>query len=124
MPKLILIIEDDRDVAESVAEVLEASGYSTAIAGNGREALDHLHSNDLPDLILLDMMMPVMDGWQFREEQRRSPPLDAVPVVVVTADGNARAKAAAIQAAGQVQKPVTIDSLLDEVERICGVPGA
>ena len=123
MPKRILVVEDDRDVAESVAEVLEASGYSTDIAANGREALDHLRSHDLPDLILLDMMMPVMDGWQFREEQRKSPALEAVPVVVVTADGNARGKAAAIQAAGQVQKPVTIDSLLDEVERVCGVPG-
>ena len=124
MPKLILIVEDDHDVAQSVAEVLESSGYATALAGNGREALDHLQSNDLPDLILLDMMMPVMDGWQFREEQRKSPAFDAVPVVVVTADGNARGKAAAVHAAGQVQKPVTIDSLLDEVERVCGVPDA
>ena len=123
MPKRILIVEDDPDVAGSVAEVLEASGYGTTIAANGREALDRLRSDELPDLILLDMMMPVMDGWQFRAEQRKSPALDAVPVVVVTADGNARGKAAAIQAAGQVQKPVTIDSLLDEVERVCGFPG-
>ena len=120
--KLILIVEDDRDVAESVAEVLEISGYCTAIAANGREALDHLGTNDHPDLILLDMMMPVMNGWQFREEQRKVPALDSIPVVIVTADGDARGKANAIQAAGHVTKPVTIDSLLNEVERICGVP--
>ena len=122
MAKRILIVEDDLDVAESVAEVLETAGYCTAIACNGREALDHLRKNNHPDLILLDMMMPVMDGWQFREEQRKLPALDAIPVVIVTADGDARGKAAAIHAAGHVGKPVTIDSLLNEVERICGVP--
>jgi CheY-like chemotaxis protein len=70
------------------------------------------------------MMMPVMNGWQFREEQRKLPALDSIPVVTITADGDARAKAASIQAAGHVAKPVTIDRLLDEVERICGVPEA
>jgi CheY-like chemotaxis protein len=124
MSKCILIVEDDLDVAQSVAEVLEVSGYGTAIAANGQEALDHLRTHSHPDLILLDLMMPVMDGWQFRKEQRTVPALDAIPVVVVTADGNAREKAASIQAAGHVGKPITIDSLLDEVERICGVPDA
>ena len=124
MAKLILIVEDDCDVAQSLAEVLEISGYCTAIAANGREALDHLQKNTHPDLILLDMMMPVMNGWQFREEQRKVPALDSIPVVVVTADGDARGKAAAIQAAGHLRKPVTIDSLLNEVERVCGVPAA
>ena len=68
------------------------------------------------------MMMPVMDGWQFREEQRKLPALDSIPVLTVTADGDARGKAASIQAAGHVVKPFMIDRLLDEVERICGVP--
>jgi CheY-like chemotaxis protein len=124
MAKLILIVEDDSDVARLLAEILEAEGYCTAVAANGREALNHLRNNGHPDLILLDMMMPVMDGWQFREEQRKLPALDSIPVVTVTADGDARGKAASIQAAGHVAKPVTIDSLLDEVERICGVPEA
>ncbi|MGH9237686.1 MAG: response regulator [Vicinamibacterales bacterium] len=124
MSKHILIVEDDRDVAQSVAEVLQSSGYGTGIAANGREALDYLQKNTQTDLILLDMMMPVMDGWQFREEQRKLPSLDSIPVVIVTADGNARGKAKAIQAAGLISKPVTIDGLLDEVERICGIPGA
>jgi CheY-like chemotaxis protein len=124
MPKriLILIVEDDLDLARLLAEVLEAEGYSTAVAANGSEALDHLRSNDLPDLILLDMMMPVMDGWKFREEQRKLPALASIPVVTITADGDARGKAASIEAAGYVAKPIRIDSLLDEVERICGLP--
>ena len=124
MSKHILIVEDDHDVAQSVADVLEASGYSTGVAANGREALDYLEQHAQPDLILLDMMMPVMDGWQFREEQRKLPVLESIPVVIVTADGNARGKAAALQAAGHVGKPVTIDGLLNEVERVCGVPDA
>ncbi|HET9196412.1 MAG TPA: response regulator [Vicinamibacterales bacterium] len=122
--KHILIVEDDHDVAQSVAEVLEASGYGTGIAANGLEALDYLQTHTQTDLILLDMMMPVMDGWQFREEQRKLPAFDSIPVVIVTADGNARGKAEAIQADGLVSKPVTIDGLLNEVERICGIPDA
>ena len=124
MAKLILIVEDDLDVARLEAEVLEAEGYRTAIAANGWEALDHLRHNNPPDLILLDMMMPIMDGWKFREEQRKLPAVASIPVVTVTADSDARGKAASIQAAGHVAKPMRIDTLLDEVERICGLPDA
>ena len=118
--KFILVVEDDPDLAQLVAEVLESAGYRTAVAGNGAEALDRLQTIDHPDLILLDMMMPVMDGWKFREEQQKVAAFASIPVVTVTADGNARGKAASIQAAGYVTKPVTIDSLLDEVERVFG----
>src|SRR5262245_40833084 len=121
MAKHILIVEDDLDVARLLGEVLEAEGYQIAIAANGCEALDLLRKNNhRTDLILLDMMMPVMDGWKFREEQRKSPALASIPVVTVTADSDARGKAASIQAAGYIAKPLSIDSLLDEVERICG----
>jgi len=121
LAKLVLIVEDDVDLAQLLAEVLEAEGYSTAIAGNGCEALDYLRKNNHTDLILLDMMMPVMDGWKFRDEQRKVPALASIPVLTVTADGDARGKAAAIQAVGYIHKPVRIDTLLDEVERICGI---
>jgi CheY-like chemotaxis protein len=124
MPQLILIVEDDLDLARSVAEILDAAGYCTAIAANGCEALDHLRTNNHPDLILLDMMMPVMDGWKFREEQQRLPAIASIPVVTFTADGDARGKAASSQAAGYIAKPITIDGLLDAVERFCGLPEA
>jgi CheY-like chemotaxis protein len=124
LPKLILIVEDDVDLAQLSAEVLEAAGYRTAIAANGAEALNHLRTDNQADLILLDMMMPVMDGWKFREEQRKFPALTSIPVVVVTADGDARGKAASIEAEGHLAKPITIDKLLDEVERVCGLPAA
>jgi len=123
MAKSILIVEDDLDVSRLIAEILEAEGYCTAIAANGCEALDHLRKNSRhPDLILLDMMMPVMDGWAFRAAQRKLPEVASIPVVTVTADGDARGKAASIEAAGYVSKPLQIDSLLDEIERICGSP--
>lgn len=124
MAKFILVVEDDPDLAQLVAEVLESAGYRTAVAGNGSEALGHLQTSTQPDLILLDMMMPVMDGWKFREEQQKLPAFASIPVLAVTADGDARGKAAAIQAAGYVTKPITIDSLLDAVERVCGLPEA
>src|SRR5262245_59582395 len=80
--KSVLIIEDDPDIREALAEILEDEGYATVLAGNGREALDHLAKSEMPALILLDLMMPIMDGWQFRDEQRRSPSYAAIPVVV------------------------------------------
>lgn len=119
---LILIVEDDQDLAETEAEVLEAEGYRTMHAANGREAIEKLQNGLLPDLILLDMMMPIMDGWKFREEQRKLPKIAEIPVVTITADGDARGKAASIQAAGHLGKPVMLDGLLDEVARICGLP--
>lgn len=124
MAKLILIIEDDADLARLEAEVLESAGYRTVIAANGYEALNQLRTSEHPDLILLDMMMPVMDGWKFREEQQKLPDVASIPVVVVTADGDARAKAASIHAAGHAVKPISIDSLLDAVEQICGLAEA
>ena len=122
MPQRILIVEDDLDLARTVAEVLDSAGYSTAIAANGYEALDRLRTDDRPNLILLDMMMPGMDGWKFREEQKKLPAIASIPVVAFTADSDARGKAASIQAAGFLAKPVTIEVLLDAVEGICGLP--
>jgi CheY-like chemotaxis protein len=122
MAKCILIVEDDRDVARSVADVLEAEGFSIFIAANGREALDHLHKSEPPALILLDMTMPVMNGWEFRREQEGTAQIAAIPVVVLTADGDAYRKATSINAHGHLIKPVGIDELLNEVQRLCGEP--
>jgi len=105
-------------------ELLEMEGFSVLTAGNGREGLNLIERDGEPCLILLDMMMPVMDGWKFREEQRKWPSLASIPVVVITADGDARGKAASIQAAGYATKPISIDSLLDAVARICGLAEA
>jgi CheY-like chemotaxis protein len=114
---LILVVEDDSDIRESVVEVLEDEGYRVLSAADGRQALSVLTSlPEAPALILLDLMMPIMNGFQFREEQLKTPALAAVPVVVVTADVNAKNKADQLRAAAFVQKPLKIQTLLDIIE--------
>ena len=121
LAKHILVIEDDADMARSVCDVLEAMGYGIISVESGRAALEYLRHGVLPSLILLDMMMPEMDGWQFRAEQQRLSRAAEIPVVVVTADGRAPSKAASIQADGWVEKPFAIATLLGEIERLIGV---
>ena len=101
----ILIVDDDIDIREAMCMVLEHGGYRTIAAANGAEALQVLDGGSSIDLILLDMMMPVMDGWAFRTAQAQGPAF-AIPVVVLTGDGRAAAKAAAIGAAGYLKKPL------------------
>ena len=81
----ILIVEDDFDIREALTQILEEEGYAVREAANGREALD-VAARELPSLILLDLMMPVMNGWQFRAEQIKDPRLAPVPVLVISAD--------------------------------------
>jgi CheY-like chemotaxis protein len=81
----ILLVEDDRDSREALAFVLEDAGHTVASAGNGREALELLDDDEKPDLILLDLMMPVMNGWEFLGERKRRPVLASIPVMVLTA---------------------------------------
>ena len=108
----ILVVDDDLDIRESVADVFEAAGYETMTAANGQEALELLESGGpQPAFVLLDLMMPVMDGWQFHERLRDRPAMAAVPVVVFTADGKARGKAATMGAA-HLDKPASVDALL------------
>src|SRR4051794_19279392 len=97
----ILLIEDDGDTRDAMTLVLEGVGYKVESVTNGQEALDQLRAAAPPPcLILLDLMMPVMDGWQFRDEQQRDNSLSTIPVIVVSADGNVDRKAAALGAAG------------------------
>jgi len=115
----ILVVEDDPDIRESVVEILVDEGHVVTSAGDGREALDLLQSaSPAPDLILLDLMMPVMSGYQFREEQLKLPAFASIPVLIVTADVNARTKVESLQAAGFVQKPLKIQPLLDLVDQL------
>jgi CheY-like chemotaxis protein len=115
----VLVVDDDEDVRRSVADALEDEGYRVATAPNGGDALRLLKDESVrPDLILLDMMMPGMDGWAFREEQRRDPEIASIPIVVFTAHGVPRETAQQLDAAGYVMKPPRLRDLLSALERV------
>jgi CheY-like chemotaxis protein len=117
----ILVVEDESGQREALAEVLSRLGYEVQCAANGSEALELMRrSESLPGLILLDLMMPVMDGWEFRAEQRRDRALAHVPVVVLSALDDAAQKAVQDGAAAFVSKPLHWQALLPVVERFCG----
>jgi len=113
----VLLVEDDFDLRDALIPVLEYDGHQVVGAANGREALEQLRSGQRPSLILLDLMMPEMDGSQFRAEQLRDPELASIPVVVVSADAYAEQKAAVLGAVACLRKPVDIDDLLEEIRR-------
>ncbi len=109
----VLIVEDDVDIRETLGELLASAGYETACAANGLEGLTAAR-RATPDLIVLDLMMPVMDGWQFRSAQRDDPALAAIPVIVISAS----AAAPAIDADTYLEKPFSMDRLVAEVRRL------
>ena len=119
----ILVVEDDPDVRASLVEVLEDEGYRVDTAGDGVEALAYLRGAALPPrLILLDIMMPRMDGFQFRTAQSSDPALSPIPVAVVTADEHAARKATAHGVHGFLRKPVQLEDLLRLVAKLAGRP--
>jgi len=113
----ILLVEDDFDVRDALVEILESEGRQVVGAGNGREALDQMRMGPSPCVILLDLMMPVMDGWQFRTEQLKDPTLAIIPVVLMSADARVDQEAATLGAATYLRKPLEIDNLLEVVAR-------
>lgn len=116
----ILIVDDDFSIRDALTQLLEDEGYRVTVAANGLEAITHLrHAATFPCLILLDLAMPVMSGWEFRSTQQQDPALSPIPVVVLSADRGVKDKVARIHADGYLQKPVDIDTLLDTVERYC-----
>lgn len=115
----ILLVEDNADTRDSMSLLLEMEGFRVVSAANGQEGLDRLQSDGKPCLILLDLMMPILDGWGFRKKQQQQPEHADVPVVVLSADGAVEQKAASLGAAAYLQKPVEVDSLLDVVKRHC-----
>ncbi len=121
--RTILVVDDDLDVRASMAYALEMEGYHVFVAGNGLEAIRLLRDQgERPDLILLDMMMPVMDGWAFRAEQQKLPEIAVIRVVIFTAYDLPLDTAASLQAAEFLKKPLRLNELLGVVERLVGPP--
>jgi len=113
---IVLVVEDEREIAQTVCELLREEGHTAIPAGNGEEAMRELSRAERPCVIFLDLMMPVMDGWQVLEALRHDAKLSPIPVIVTSAmaDAKARRLAQAI-----IRKPYKLDQLLDVVDRFC-----
>jgi CheY-like chemotaxis protein len=120
---LILLVEDDQSIRKDLCSLLELEGYEVYAAEHGQAAVTILESTTkIPALIILDIMMPIMDGWKFREAQLLMHDASAIPVVVMTADGHAAEKATKMNAQGFIQKPIqSIESFLETVNRFSSV---
>jgi len=110
----VLVVDDDMEIRETLAGVLDEEGYAVATAVHGREALDQIHAGLRPSLIVLDLMMPVMDGWQFLEERAKDEQLRQVPVVIVSATPD---NLQPPDTCAFVRKPMRLDDLLDVIAR-------
>jgi len=118
----ILLIEDDTDIRQSLSELLEDAGFRVAAAEDGLQALQYLRKNPPPTLILLDLLMPFMDGFEFRRETLKEPKLAAIPVIITTALSAEFRAENTLRAAAYFTKPLDIHSLLRTVRKFCGPP--
>ena len=118
-PRRILVVEDDFMIRETVAELLRDEGYAVACAGNGAEALGLLADGDRPDVILLDLMMPVMNGWELRNALARDPRFSRIPVIVLSAGSAPGERVSGLGVDGFIPKPFETARLLAAVERCC-----
>jgi CheY-like chemotaxis protein len=114
-PRAIVVVDDDTDLRETIGELLCEEGHDARLFENGRAALDFLRVAERPKLILLDLMMPEMDGWQFREEQLKDEALRDIPVVVLTASRGLDGRPIAAQEV--LFKPLGLGELIDAVQR-------
>ncbi len=112
----MLVVDDDPDVRESIEMLLEDEGYEVESCGDGGQAWELIHREPLPDLMILDLMLPRMDGWEFRSRQRADSELAKIPVIAISADSSP--KASAIHADAFLHKPVRASDLLDTVDRV------
>jgi len=113
----ILVIEDEPDIRDLMAEILEMAGYAVLLAAHGAQALQLLRAGNRPCLIVLDLMMPVMDGWTFCEEREKEPELARIPLLVVSAVARQDPRTAGLKAVGHVPKPLDVPKFLATVAR-------
>ncbi len=112
----VFIVEDDQVIRQCLVQLLEMEGYSVECVSNGQEGLDALRAAEaLPDVVVLDLMMPVKDGFAFREEQMADPRLAQIPVIVMSADGRLTEKLDRLRTQNYLRKPVDIDVFLRKV---------
>ncbi len=113
----ILVVEDDIDIQQTLKDLLLMEGYVVSTANNGQEALELLKVIPRPCVILLDLMMPVMDGWTFLQKVKKDAnAIATIPVLVVSAVAD---KSNDLNAAGYIKKPVDLDALMNTIENFC-----
>src|SRR5579863_8610418 len=117
MEPYILVVEDDRDLREILCESLRLEGFEVVGAEHGEAALRHLQTGARPCVILLDLMMPIMDGWTFRERISRDRSLAQIPIIVMTAVGGERARL--VPSDVTLYKPLEIGTVIDAVQPFC-----
>ena len=115
----VLVVDDDGAIRGVLSEILRDEGHVVESAENGQEALHKLQGPIRPCVILLDLMMPVMNGWEFMSERSRMDGISKIPVVVISANANVGENAAALGAADYLEKPIDLDQLLTTVDRYC-----
>jgi CheY-like chemotaxis protein len=120
----ILIVEDDTDLRQALSQILADEGYRVDGAEHGLHALEQLRDGCRPCVILLDLTMPVMNGWQFRDQQRQDPDLAEIPVVVISAGANLSEQIVPLGIQDYIRKPIQLGQLLATVRRYCGVSGS
>jgi CheY-like chemotaxis protein len=121
-PKHVLVVEDDAAIRTLLQDLLSDRGYSVAVAHNGGEALDQIRDRR-PDLVLLDLMMPEMNGWSFLQARESDRDMVQIPVLVISASGSSGAvRAEDLGAPVFIAKPFDVDHLITEVERLCEGP--
>src|SRR5437762_5385370 len=116
----VLIVEDDARIRNSMAEILELEGYEVGTAAHGQEALTYLRRHEAPSLILLDVVMPVMDGWEFRDLLLRDEKFAEIPVVVTSSISSSYGLKGHLHAVSYMEKPFNREQLLALVKRYCG----
>ena len=114
----MLVVDDDPDILQTLGLCLSSEGYRVLMAANGKEALDIL-DREHPSVILLDLMMPVMDGWQFVAELDHRGRRD-VPLLILSADRSVQGHAQQLRASGHLAKPFDLDELLGKVQQLTG----
>ena len=122
--RALCVVDDDADIREALSDVLTYAGYEVIVADDGQSALELLRARDSGcGLILLDLMMPRMNGWEFRRQQLADPKLAGIPVVLLTGAGNAAKAIDELRVEVTIEKPVDLDALLAKVAHYCDCAG-
>jgi CheY-like chemotaxis protein len=121
-PRRILVVDDEPIIRETLAELLAEAGHDVTAAADGAAALARLEAGLEPDVVLLDLMMPVMNGWELRRRMLADPRLAAIPVIIFSGAPDGRREADQLRVAAFAAKPVRTRDLLALIERVTTAP--